>query len=63
LCLVNKFLPSNDNKKFIKIVRPGFDFDDDEKDFILKELYQIDTGKLLKSKQEHNKREIKKLSI
>lgn len=63
LCLVNKFLPSNDNKKFIKIVRPGFDFDEEEKDFILKELYHIDTGKLMKSKQEHNKIKIKKLSI
>tara|TARA_R110002051_G_C8766033_1_gene502621 strand:+ start:2261 stop:4891 length:2631 start_codon:yes stop_codon:yes gene_type:complete len=63
LCLVNKFLPSNDNKKFIKIVRPGFDFDDDEKDFILKELYQIDTGKLMMSKQEHNKSKIKKIRI
>ncbi|QOD60679.1 hypothetical protein H9I45_15270 [Polaribacter haliotis] len=63
LCLVNKFLPTNDNKKFIKIVRPGFDFDDDEKDFILKELYQIDTGKLMMSKQEHNKSKIKKISI
>jgi hypothetical protein len=40
-----------------------FDFDDEEKDFILEELYKIDTGKLLKSKQEHNKREFKKLSI
>tara|TARA_R110002126_G_scaffold208042_2_gene354988 strand:- start:1437 stop:4067 length:2631 start_codon:yes stop_codon:yes gene_type:complete len=63
LCLVYKFLPTNDNKKFIKIVRPGFDFDDDAKDFILKELYQIDTGKLMMSKQEHNKSKIKRLSI
>jgi hypothetical protein len=60
LCLVNRFLPSDDNKKFVKLVRPGFDFDDEEKDFILKELYQIDTGNLLKSRQQHHKSKIKK---
>lgn len=60
---MNSFLPKTGEKTFLKISRPGFDYDESVNDFVLKELYKIETGKLMKSKQNFQKNKIKSLAI
>jgi hypothetical protein len=56
-------IEKNGSKVFLKLTRPGFEYDEDNHDFILKELYQIETGKLMQSKQRFQKNKIRELNI
>ena len=63
VCIVNSFLPKTGHKTFLKISRPGFDFNESVNDFVLDELYKIETGELMKSKQNFQKNQLKSISI
>ncbi|NRS87779.1 hypothetical protein HNQ02_000686 [Flavobacterium sp. 7E] len=51
ICLIRKFIPSQDNPKFLKLSRPGFDYDEKEHDFMNEELFNIESNKWIKSKK------------
>ena len=55
LCVVVKYIPSIADAKYLKLSRPGFLFDEDLKDFQLKELYNLRTNSLEKSLQKFKK--------
>ncbi|MGJ8760849.1 MAG: hypothetical protein ACSHXA_09905 [Polaribacter sp.] len=63
MCNVMDTIEKNGSKVFLKLTRPGFEYDEDNHDFILKELYQIETGKLMQSKQRFQKNKIRELNI
>ena len=50
LCVIKKFIPSMQNRKFVKLARPGFDYDEQQHDFILPELFALKTAAWIKSK-------------
>ena len=43
ICIIRKFIP-NDNPKFLKLSRPGFDYNEEEHDFIAKKLFDLNTN-------------------
>jgi hypothetical protein len=49
ICLIRRFIP-NDAPKFLKLSRPGFDYDEQEHDFIFSELFNLETAQWIKSK-------------
>jgi hypothetical protein len=51
ICLIRKFIPSLDNPKFLKLSRPGFDYDEQEHDFLNEQLFNIESNKWFKSKK------------
>ena len=51
ICLIRKFIPSQDNPKFLKLSRPGFNYDENEHDFMNEELFNIESNKWIKSKK------------
>jgi hypothetical protein len=55
VCNVVKRIPSEGPLKFLKLSRPGFEYNDEEKDFILSQLYNCATQELQPSLQELNK--------
>ena len=55
ICNVVKRIPKEGTLKFLKLSRPGFEYNDDKKDFILSQLYNCNTEKLQPSLQELKK--------
>lgn len=55
MCIIKKFIPSAENPKFVKLGRPGFDYDEKEHDFIIPELFNLETATWIKSKNSINK--------
>ena len=55
ICNVVKRIPSEGPLKFLKLSRPGFEYNDEEKDFILSQLYNCNTHELQPSLQELKK--------
>jgi hypothetical protein len=51
ICLIRRFIPNQENPKFLKLSRPGFDFNEQEHDFINEELFNITSNNWIKSKQ------------
>lgn len=51
ICIIKKFVPSAENPKFVKLGRPGFDYDEKEHDFIIAELFNLETATWIKSKK------------
>lgn len=51
ICLIRKFIPSQDNPKFLKLSRPGFNYNEKEHDFMNEELFNIENNKWFKSKK------------
>ena len=49
VCYILKRIPSQGNIKFLKLGRPGFTYQEKENDFILDELYNVETDELMKS--------------
>jgi len=49
-CSIEKRIPSEGAPKFYKLGRPGFEFDEDQADFVLSKLYNVNTGELFKSR-------------
>jgi hypothetical protein len=56
ICNVVKRIPSEGPLKFIKLSRPGYEYSDEEKDFILPQLYNYTTHELQPSLQEFQKK-------
>ena len=55
ICNIVKRIPSKGPLKFLKLSRPGFDYNDEEKDFILSKLYNCTTQELQPSLQDLKK--------
>lgn len=55
ICNVVKRIPSEGPLKFLKLSRPGFEYNDEEKNFILSQLYNCDTHELQPSLQDLKK--------
>ena len=55
ICNIVKRVPLEGPLKFLKLSRPGFEYDEREKDFILSQLYNCTTHKLQPSLQELKK--------
>ena len=55
ICNVVKRIPSEGTLKFLKLSRPGFSYNDEEKDFILSQLYNCATKELQPSLQDLKK--------
>lgn len=51
ICLVRKYIPNQQNPKFLKLSRPGFDYDEQEHDFVNEDLLSLATNNWIKSKQ------------
>lgn len=51
-CLINKTIRRDGKEAYLKLERPGFSFNTEEKTFLKPGLYSIETGKMMKSKQE-----------
>jgi hypothetical protein len=44
ICLIKKFIPNQENSKFLKLSRPGFVYDENERDFIAENLYDLNSN-------------------
>ena len=55
ICKVVKRIPQEGPLKFLKLSRPGFEYNENDKDFILSQLYNCTTHKLQPSLQELKK--------
>jgi len=55
ICNVVKRIPAEGAVKFLKLSRPGFEFDEEKKDFILSQLYNFKTHELQSSLQDLKK--------
>jgi hypothetical protein len=55
ICNIVKRIPAVGTLKFLKLSRPGFEFNEEKKDFILSELYNCTTHELKPSLQEFRK--------
>ena len=55
ICNIVKRIPSEGTLKFLKLSRPGFEYNDEEKDFILSQLYNCKTHELQPSLQDLKK--------
>ena len=55
ICNVVKRIPTEGPLKFLKLSRPGFEYNDEEKDFILSQLYNCNTHELKPSLQDLKK--------
>ncbi|MDA9089721.1 hypothetical protein N9K15_02130 [Maribacter arcticus] len=53
LCQIIKQIPLNGDVKYLKLGRPGFEYNNDQKDFLLPKLYDYETGELIRSLQRH----------
>ncbi|WP_431244229.1 hypothetical protein ACQ9BO_07650 [Flavobacterium sp. P21] len=53
ICIICKFIPNQDNPKFLKLSRPGFNYDEKEHDFLNENLFNIATNSWIKSKQKN----------
>ena len=51
ICQIIKRIPLSGPIKFLKLGRPGFEYNHDEKEFVLTKLYNYQTGKLQSSLQ------------
>jgi hypothetical protein len=51
ICIIRKTIPNQDNPKFLKLSRPGFDFNLSEHDFVSDELYHIESEKWFRTKK------------
>lgn len=49
ICLIRRSIP-NDIPKFLKLSRPGFNYDEQQHDFVFSELFNLETEKWIKSK-------------
>jgi len=58
ICNVVKRIPSEGSLKFLKLSRPGFEYKEEEKDFILSQLYNCATQELQPSLQELKKSKV-----
>jgi len=56
LCFIEKRIPNTSKPKFLKISRPGFEFDKSEDNFILSDLFECATGELKPSLQNYKTR-------
>jgi hypothetical protein len=43
ICLIRKFIPNQENPKFLKLSRPGFIYNELEHDFIAEKLFDVNT--------------------
>lgn len=43
-CLIKKHIPSYENPKFLRLVRPGFEYNEDNHDFIINTLFDLKTN-------------------
>jgi len=59
ICHVVKRIPAEGPMKFLKLSRPGFEYKDDEKNFVLSQLYNCTTHRLQPSLQELKKARLK----
>lgn len=59
VCFVEKRIPNTNQPKFLKLSRPGFNYDDEKGDFILSELFDCLTGELKSSLQSFKKEKYK----
>ena len=55
ICNVIKRMPLNGPTKLLKLSRPGFEYNERERDFILSDLYNCTSHELLPSRQEYEK--------
>lgn len=55
VCDILKKIPK-ERPKFVKIARPGFSFEETAHDFVLNDLYNLETKELIGSLQENNKK-------
>ena len=44
ICIIRKFIPNQENPKFLKLSRPGFVYDEQEHDFIDEKFYDLNTN-------------------
>ena len=51
ICVIKKFIPNNEKPNFLKLSRPGFDFNLSEHDFVSDELYHIESKKWFRTKK------------
>lgn len=51
ICVIRKFIPNNEKPNFLKLSRPGFDFNLAEHDFVSDELYHIESKKWFRTKK------------
>ena len=58
VCFVEKRIPNNGKPKFLKLSRPGFEYDDEKGDFILSDLFDCSTNELKPSLQNYNKQQL-----
>ena len=58
ICNVVKRIPSEGSLKFLKLSRPGFEYNEEEKDFILSQLYNYATQELQPSLQDLKKSKV-----
>ena len=49
LCTIYKRIPNTGKTKYLKLSRPGFNYQENENEFILEELYNIESHELVKS--------------
>ncbi|WP_417371232.1 hypothetical protein [Gelidibacter japonicus] len=58
ICEIIKKIPLTEPVKFLKLGRPGFEYNDEAQDFILQKLYNCKTGKLQSSLQKFKKNKL-----
>ncbi|WP_338357503.1 hypothetical protein [Yeosuana marina] len=58
ICEIIKRIPLSGPTKFLKLGRPGFEYNFESNDFILSKLYNYETGKMQSSLQKFNKSKI-----
>ena len=58
ICNVVKRIPSEGSLKFLKLSRPGFEYNEEKKDFILSQLYNCATQELQPSLQDLKKSKV-----
>ncbi|NVJ48360.1 MAG: hypothetical protein HWE07_14595 [Cytophagia bacterium] len=51
VCRIQKFIPSIEEPKYLRLARPGFEYSEEHKEFELPELYECQTGRLISSLQ------------
>ena len=55
VCYINKSIPNSGLAKFLRLSRPGFEYDLQSNDFELEKLYDVKANCLRFSKQKHNR--------
>jgi hypothetical protein len=62
ICVIEKRIPNNGKPTFLKLSRPGFEYDEDKGDFILSDLFDCATNELKSSLQNYKKKQLTTLA-